>query len=188
VPLLNADGSARLQKVVVNGIEEFFPVTRQIPVYQLITPGGDTQGVANFEYRIPIVGPVVLAAFFDAGINKISRPGQLSINTGRLAELNGTFPQANFNSRAIIAQGTQRPRTSTGLELQIMMPVVNAPFRLYWAYNPHIYRDLLVPPIVVDRSFFPNNATFAHSLSLIGQVVPFFERKSTFRFTISRTF
>jgi outer membrane protein insertion porin family len=188
VPLLNADGSARLQKVVVNGIEEFLPVTRQIPVYQLITPGGDTQGVANFEYRIPIVGPVVLAAFFDAGINKISRPGQLSINPGRLAELNGTFPQANFNPRAIIAQGTQRPRTSTGLELQIMMPVVNAPFRLYWAYNPHIYRDLLVPPIVVDRSFFPNNATFAHSLSLIGQVVPFFERKSTFRFTISRTF
>ena len=28
-----------------------------VPTYQLITPGGDTQSVGNFEYRIPIVGP-----------------------------------------------------------------------------------------------------------------------------------
>ena len=25
---------------------------------------------------------------------------------------------------------------STGLELQVIMPVVNAPFRIYYAYNP----------------------------------------------------
>ncbi len=25
---------------------------------------------------------------------------------------------------------------STGLELQVILPVVNAPFRVYWAYNP----------------------------------------------------
>ena len=35
----------------------------QIPTYQLITPGGDIQAVTNFEYRIPIVGPVTLAFF-----------------------------------------------------------------------------------------------------------------------------
>lgn len=188
VPLLNSDGSARQQKVVVDGVESFVTVYKQIPVYQMIFPGGDTQGVFNAEYRIPIVGPVVLAAFFDAGINKISRPGQLSLNPGRLAELNGAFPQANFDRRAYIAPGTQKPRTSTGLELQIMMPVVNAPFRLYWAYNPHIYRDFLVPPVVIDRSYFPNNASFLNSVALIGQPTPFFERRSTFRFTISRTF
>ena len=45
---------------------------------------------------------------------------------------------------------------STGLELQVMLPVVNAPFRLYWAYNPSIVREYLQPPIVADRSFFPN--------------------------------
>ncbi len=27
-------------------------------------------------------------------------------------------------------------RMSTGLELQVILPVVNAPFRLYYAYNP----------------------------------------------------
>ena len=68
------------------------------------------------------------------------------------------------------------------------MPVVNAPFRLYWAYNPNILREYLVPPIVADRSYFPNNATFLESISRVGQAYPFFERRKTFRFTISRTF
>ncbi len=27
-------------------------------------------------------------------------------------------------------------RMSTGVELQVILPVVNAPFRLYYAYNP----------------------------------------------------
>ncbi len=44
-------------------------VTQTIPIYQMVFPGGDTQVVTNFEYRIPIFGPVILAAFFDAGIN-----------------------------------------------------------------------------------------------------------------------
>ncbi|MCS7025510.1 MAG: outer membrane protein assembly factor BamA [Bryobacteraceae bacterium] len=188
VPLLNADGSARQQKVIVNGVESFVTVTKDIPIYQLIFPGGDTQGVGNFEYRIPIVGPVVLAAFFDAGLNKISRPGQLALNPGRLAELNSAFPQANFDANAVINRATTKMRTSTGLELQIMMPVVNAPFRLYWAYNPTLFQDFLVPPVVVDRSYFPNNASFVNSVSIIGQPSPFFERRRTFRFTISRTF
>jgi outer membrane protein insertion porin family len=188
VPLLNSDGSARQQRVVVNGVQTFENVTKEIPVYQLIFPGGDTQGVTNLEYRIPIVGPVVLAAFFDAGLNKVARRNQLSINAGRLAELNGVFPQANFQADAIMANGTQKIRASTGLELQIMMPVVNAPFRLYWAYNPSIYRDFLVPPIVADRSYFPNNASFINSVATIGQPSPFYEKRSTFRFTISRTF
>jgi len=188
VPLLNADGSARTQKIIVDGVEQFAPVTQQIPIYQLIFPGGDTQGVGNFEYRIPIAGPVTLAAFFDIGVNRLSLPGQLRLNPGRTAALNGTFPQAGFDGRAVIAKATQAPRASTGLELQIMMPVVNAPFRLYWAYNPMIVREVLVPPIVADRSYFPNNASFLESLNYSGQAYPFFERRRTFRFTISRTF
>ncbi|MGH9629180.1 MAG: BamA/TamA family outer membrane protein, partial [Bryobacteraceae bacterium] len=180
--------SARLQKVIVDGQEGMAPVTQEIPVYQLIFPGGDTQVVTNFEYRIPIVGPVILAAFFDAGLNKVSRPGQLKLNPDRIAELNGAFPQAGFDGRAVIAPGTQKIRTSTGLELQIMMPVVNAPFRLYWAYNPTIMQDFLVPPIVADRSLFPNEATFLNSVATFGQATPFFEKRKTFRFSIGRTF
>ena len=63
-----------------------------IPVYQLTFPGGDTQGVGNFEYRIPIVGPVILAAFFDAGINKISRASQLGLNPGRITRVERAVP------------------------------------------------------------------------------------------------
>ena len=62
--MLNDDGTARTQKVVdANGDEVLAAVTMPIPIYQLIFPGGDTQVVGNFEYRIPIVGPVNLAFF-----------------------------------------------------------------------------------------------------------------------------
>ncbi|MBI4874742.1 MAG: outer membrane protein assembly factor BamA [Acidobacteria bacterium] len=188
INVLNSDGSARLQKVIIDGAEQFAPVTQRIPIYQLIFPGGDTQLVGNFEYRIPIFGPVTLAGFFDAGVNRISRMAQLTMNTGRVEELNGIFPQAGFGGQAVLAPETQRMRSSTGLELQIMMPVVNAPFRLYWAYNPQIVRTWLQQPIVVDRSFFPNQATFEEALALYGRASPFYEKRSTFRFTISRTF
>jgi outer membrane protein insertion porin family len=188
VNVLNSDGSARTQKVIVNGVESVEPVTQRIPIYQLIFPGGDTQLLTNVEYRIPLFGPVILAGFFDAGINRVSRPGQLTLRPERVGELNNAFPQAGFDGRARIAPGTQNMRSSTGIELQVMMPVVNAPFRLYWAYNPQIVREFLQPPVVLDRSFFPNQATFEQSVVLWGRATPFYERRSTFRFSIGRTF
>lgn len=189
VPVLNSDGSTRRQKVIdENGQELLVDVTQNIPIYQMVFPGGDMQAIGNFEYRIPIVGPVNLALFTDIGVNKIFRPSQLRMNPDRVNELNGKYPQAGFNGQAIIAPGTQKPRMSTGIELQVLLPVVNAPFRVYWAYNPLIYQDFLQPPIVADRSFFPNNATFLNSIATIGRATPFFERRRSFRFTIGRTF
>lgn len=188
VPVLNSDGSARTQKTIVNGVESLEAVTQRVPIYQLIFPGGDTQLLTNFEYRIPIFGPVILAAFLDAGVNRISRPGQLTLNPGRISDLNAAFPQAGFDGRAKVAPGTQNMRSSTGLELQVMMPVVNAPFRLYWAYNPQIVREFLQPPVVLDRSMFPNQATFINSIAQWGNASPFYEKRSTFRFSIGRTF
>jgi outer membrane protein insertion porin family len=87
-----------------------------------------------------------------------------------------------------LISATAKPRMSTGLELQIMMPVVNAPFRFYWAYNPLRVTEFIQPPIAADRSMFPNQTTFASSLLQFGQPTNFFERARTFRFTISRTF
>jgi outer membrane protein insertion porin family len=184
-PILNADGSARMQKGP-NGTVSAAQLT--IPYYQLVFPGGDTQIVSNFEYRIPIVGPVTLAPFIDFGINKIALPGQLRLNPDRVTQLNSEFPQAGFNQRAVIAPGTQSARMSTGLELQVLLPVVNAPFRIYWAYNPMLVRTYLQPPIVADRSYFPNNATFLNAIATYGAATPFFEKHSTFKFTIGRTF
>jgi len=188
VAVLNADGSQRIQKQVVNGVTQFVPVSMTIPSYQLTFPGGDTSVVTNFEYRIPIVGPIVLAIFGDAGIDKLALPGQLKLNPGRIDQLNAEFPQAGFGGDAYIAPGTQKIRSSTGLELQVLMPVVNAPFRLYWAYNPTLFRGYLQPPIVADRSYFPNDATYQNAINSVGTPVPFFERHSTFRFSVGRTF
>ena len=187
-PVLNDDGSARLQPVIIDGKRENIIVTQRIPIYQFIPTGGDTQGLANFEYRIPVVGPVVLAAFFDAGTNRISLPKQLRLNPGRIDSLNTAFPGAAFENRSLIIRSTQQIRTSTGLELQIMMPVVNAPFRLYWAYNPTIVRDFFQPPLAADPSMFPNQATLIKASETFARPSSWFERRTMFRFTISRTF
>jgi outer membrane protein insertion porin family len=188
VNVLNDDGTPRTQKVVTNGVVTPTNVTMTIPTYQLITPGGDAQLVTNFEYRIPIVGPVTLAIFGDTGINKILRASQLTMEPSRVNDLNNQFPQAGYDGLVKIAPGTQKLRASTGLELQVMLPVVNAPFRLYWAYNPSVVREYIQPPIVADRSSFPNQATFLNSVATYGQAYPYFEKRSMFRFTIGRTF
>jgi outer membrane protein insertion porin family len=190
VPVLNDDGSNRVQKVIVNGVTQTTSVYQTIPTYQLTQPGGDTQGIGNLEYRIPIVGPVTLAAFFDIGINKILRPGQLTMTPDRVSTLNSQFPQAAFGNRALIAKGTQNVRSSTGLELQVIMPVVNAPFRIYWAYNPLRANTVIQPPIAADRSFFPNQASYLGAMisSGYGLARPYQDPIKTFRFTIGRTF
>jgi len=188
VNVLNADGSQRLQKTITNGVETFTTVTQTIPIYQRLFVGGDLQSISNFEYRIPIFGPVTLAAFFDAGLDKIVRPDQLTVTATRLTDLNSTFPQAGFDKRIKIVPGSQKIRTSTGLELQVLLPVVNAPFRVYWAYNPTIVNETVQPPVAIDRSMFPNDATYRQALSLYGAPFAWPERRSMFRFTIGRTF
>jgi len=188
IPVLNQDGSARTQKVIVDGKLTTVGVTQTIPVYQIVFPGGDTQGIANIEYRIPIVGPVTLAAFADAGMNRITLGNQLRLNASRLADLNASFPTAGFENAAVRIPSTQKFRASTGLELQVMMPVVNAPFRLYWAYNPFIVRDYFTPPVAADASMFPNAATMNYASLSYASTTPYFERRTMFRFTISRTF
>jgi outer membrane protein insertion porin family len=186
--VFNDDGSARTQRVIVNGVSQQTPVTMTLPTYQLITPGGDFHSVGNFEYRMPVFGPVTMALFADAGINKILRPGELTMDASRVNDLNSQFPQAGFDGKVRIVPGTQKMRASTGVELQVLLPVVQAPFRVYFAYNPSTFRDYLQPPIVADRSSFPNYATFANSVATFGQATPFFEKRTMFRFTIGRTF
>ncbi len=188
VPVLNDNGVSRTQVQLVDGVEERVPLTTEVPVYRLNFPGGDTRFVYNLEYRIKLFGPVVLAPFWDIGFNKILRKDQIRLNPGRAMELNKQFPQAGFQEQIGIIGPTQKMRSSAGLELQIMMPVVNAPFRFYWAYNPMRVQEFLKPPIVADRSLFPNYQSFIEAVRPVGTWLPFFEKRSMFRFTISRTF
>jgi outer membrane protein insertion porin family len=188
IPVLNADGTPRVQRVLnADGSISLSQVSQTVPTYQLILPGGDTALVFNYEYRIPIFGPVTLAPFLDAGVDRLTLPSQLGLNQGRVDQLNGLYPQADFGRRAYIAPNTQPPRVSVGLELQVLMPVVNAPFRLYWAYNLSTVNTNLQAPFVADRSFFPNNATYQSALSAFG-IIPYDEKRSMFRFSVGRTF
>jgi outer membrane protein insertion porin family len=191
VNVLNTDGTPRQQKSIdpTTGAVSLVNAGQTIPSYQMVFPGGDTNIVANFEYRIPIVGQTVtLAPFFDAGMNRISNKSQLKLNPSRINDLNSQFPEAAFSDAAVLAAGTQVIRTSTGIELQVLMPVFNQPFRIYWAFNPTRVYQYLQPPIVADRSYFPNQASFVNSILTFGQPQPLFEKRSQFRFTIGRTF
>jgi outer membrane protein insertion porin family len=188
VRVFNTDGSVRTQQIVSGGTLVSVPVTMQVPIYQLVTPGGDAQSVTNFEYRIPIVGPVTLAIFQDVGVNRILRSGQLTMVSTRVQQLNQAFPQAGFDGKVYLASDTERPRASSGLELQVLLPVVNAPFRVYFAYNPSVVREYIQPPVVLDRTMFPNDATFQAAINTYGQQFSYFEKRTMFRFTVGRTF
>ncbi|MDE3154397.1 MAG: BamA/TamA family outer membrane protein [Acidobacteriota bacterium] len=70
--------------------------------------GGNKLLLFNAEYLISIAGPVRLVMFYDAG--QVDAVGQ-------------NFALNQF-------------KTSTGLEIRFLMPVMNIPFRLIFAYNP----------------------------------------------------
>jgi len=188
VPVLDSNGFPRTTQVVSNGVLTTVSMTQKVPVNRINFPGGDFQGIGNFEYRVPIVGPVTLAAFFDAGMNTLLRRGQLTVSEQLLTELRSQFPNSNFQKQIPIAPGTNRVwRVSTGLEIQVVVPIVQAPFRLYYAYNLSRLNTTLTPGIAADPSLFPNQQTYNSALAL-SSPLRYEEPKKTFRFTISRTF
>jgi outer membrane protein insertion porin family len=85
---------------------------------------------------------------------------------------------------------------STGLELQMFLPVINAPFRIYWAYNP-LRLDTPANPLLlgkspINRSMFPAGAAGDYTYHLaVTTFAPSFqlrEPRKTFRFTVATTF
>ncbi|MGA7300665.1 MAG: outer membrane protein assembly factor BamA [Candidatus Sulfotelmatobacter sp.] len=213
IALTNPDGTP----VLKNPLNPLLgPLTVPIPVDQITFPGGDLSIVTNFEYRITIYGPVAIAPFMDAGIDPIVRPSQLQIAdqqyfqvTGQLfgcpAQDQGTAtstgtgctPGSFLNplpkqQLEVLGQTNWRPRMSTGLELQMFLPVVNAPFRIYWAYNPLRLNSPATPPIPITRGMFPNTAAGDYTYHLaVNTYAPTFllrEPRKTFRFTVATTF
>jgi outer membrane protein insertion porin family len=152
-------------------------------------PGGDTQVVSNFEYRVPIAGPVTLACFVDLGTNFIAYPSQLKINHSPLFNITRQFPYFPTPSEIKPIAGTNfRPYSSTGLELQVILPIVNAPFRVFYGYNWLTVNTILRPPQQLPPiSSFPNQATYNSALVFF-QPYRFRERQSRVGFTVARTF
>ena len=171
-------------------------------IYNFTFPGGDLQGVGNFEYRIPLVGPVSMSLFFDAGANGILRRSQLQIDPSGLQQLRSQFPQADIASRIGLAPHSNfKLRTSTGIEFVVQLPIVNAPFRIYWAYNPNrLNQTLVAPPGSFDAAFVDNLCKSVSpgvceniirpqlNAATSSRKLNFFDPLRTFRFTISRTF
>ncbi|MFQ5926814.1 MAG: BamA/TamA family outer membrane protein, partial [Terriglobia bacterium] len=164
---------------------------------RIIFPGGDTQALGNFEYRVPLIGPVSASFFFDAGLVTILRRSELRLQEAGVQELQTLFPDATLNKRLDLVSRTNNTlRTSTGIEFVINLPIVNAPFRLYWAYNPtRLHTRFTIPPASLAED--PNSPLPPGVFE--SQIRPQFEQlpartfslnepKSTFRFTVSRTF
>jgi outer membrane protein insertion porin family len=97
------------------------------------------------------------------------------------------------------------PRMSTGGELSVIMPIINAPFRIYYAYNPlRLYErpycnepgsgknQLSCSAALITRDMFPpggaGDFTYAEAIQAYGSQYVFREPRKTFRLTISTTF
>jgi outer membrane protein insertion porin family len=200
-----------------------------IPVNQIVFPGGDLSLVTNLEYRITIYGPVALAPFIDTGLDPIIRRSQLQIASQQyqglistsfgcpkldagfqcsggqnLVQILGQNPSQDLT---VLNSTNWKPRMSTGLELQMFLPVINAPFRIYWAYNP-LRLDSPASPLLlgkspITRSMFPADCDpadptcrtggagdYTYQLALRTYAPNFLlrEPRKTFRFTVATTF
>ncbi len=195
-----------------------------VPYSQLVTPGGDLSLHGNVEYRITIAGPVAIAPFVDLGTDPIVRTSQLQINPVQFQNLKSTLFGCPTLSTAFACEGGQRldpatlspnltpvpgtnwvVRMSTGIELQTMLPVVNAPFRIYYAYNALRLNSSAAPPLQITRDMFPcpkpgsgdpnckegfaaGNYTFDLTRSALGSNYTLLEPRKTFRFSVATTF
>ena len=161
----------------------------RFPYNTLQFPGGDTSLLTNFEYRIPIAGPVTLAPFVDVGSTFILRPDQLKLSPAALSSIASEFPDFKLPTELKAISVTNfRPRGSTGLELQVVLPVVNAPFRVFYGYNFLRLNTVVAPPQQLpDPSLFPNRATYNDALSFF-KPFPLRDRKARLGFTVARQF
>ena len=187
-----------------------------IPVLTRVAtlPGGDLQAFGNVEYRIPIVGPVQAVLFFDGGTNGIVKRDGLKLNPAALDGSNCSaatltpslvcqFPNAGLTNNLPLQSGTNfRLRGSTGIEFVVRLPIVQAPFRIYYAYNVHRLHQTIVaqqpyydPKEIETLRNTLDPQSFQNLMNLV--IVPtqnnpgqlnYFEPKTTFRFTVSRTF
>lgn len=188
-----------------------------LPIYRLVQVGGDTSFTGNLEYRIPITPQVTFSFFtdfnttFDAlssqlresvlGQTQITSPlyGCPQITNGACS--GGT--QVKFPFILKTAPGTNFvPRMSNGAEISVILPIVNAPFRIFYAYNPlRLYESLpqqLAVPIkgapgtTTFRDLFPQSGagdfTYAQATQLYGANYILREPRKTIRLSVSTTF
>jgi len=220
IPTASSQQFTYMCATCLNGFGQPTPRTISVPVlgYTISFPGGDTQAYGNLEYRIPIVGPVQAVLFFDGGTTGIFRKNALRLDPTGFGSLETQFPQATtlagLKQQLSIAPGTNfRPRASTGIEFVVQLPIIQAPFRIYYAYNINrLHSQIAAPADFINPSEYcdkigPNCPQIGLLPSTLppdvwlNQIKPtilqlqnnpgrlnYFEPLRTFRFTVSRTF
>ncbi len=185
-----------------------------LPIYRLVQVGGDTSFTGNLEYRIPLAPQVDFSFFtdfnltFDAFKSQLRESvlGQTQINSplyGCPTITNGACSGGQtltFPNLLQTAHGTNFvPRMSNGAQIAVILPIVNAPFRIFYAYNPlRLYeslpQQLAVPTVGANnfRTLFPagsaGNFTYAQALQLYGANYVLREPRKTIRLSVSTTF
>ncbi len=116
------------------------------PTTRVVT-GGNKSLTFNAEYYINLFGPLRLVGFYDAGqVRDVGEKFGLREDVVALVQpplplLIDPFARRNL----LTAPGAIHPevvgrtsafKTSTGIELRFMMPMLNVPFRLIGAFNP----------------------------------------------------
>ncbi len=221
VQLTNPDGTCVPRDPINPQLGQCIQVP--LPVYGIASIGGDTQFTSNLEYRIPIAGPVTFSFFDDFGIDVALNKGQLAQSPEGFASLTAPLygcPVYNNGSCQGGISGSQVgfvrdirpitgtnfvPRMSLGAELGVIMPVINAPFRLYFAFNPmRLYEAPTCHDVVnggnrgsctaelITRDMFPpggaGDYTYQESITAYGPAYQLREPRKTFRLTVSTTF
>jgi outer membrane protein insertion porin family len=184
------------------------PRTVDYLTYNSVLPGGDLQGVGNLEYRIPLAGQTVgMTLFADVGAVGILNTNDLRLPAATLTSLQTEFPTDNIPSRADILKASNFAlHTSTGVEFVVQIPIIQAPFRFYFALNPDRFHQTLVPPPGdwakndPNLLWIKNNDPEYYQDWLLptltnltrnpgqGTLLHYFEAAHVFRFTVGRTF
>jgi outer membrane protein insertion porin family len=161
------------------------------PYNTVEVPGGDTEFLSSFEYRIPIYGPVTLAYFIDVGDAFILYPSDLKLQPNALSSITSEFPYFSVPNGELkpVSSLNFRPRSSTGLALEMMIPVVHAPIEIYYGYNWLRLDNVYVTPPqeLPPESLFPNSYTYNAALSYFERQA-FSEPSGMAGFTVGGTF
>ncbi|MGA8108005.1 MAG: outer membrane protein assembly factor BamA [Acidobacteriaceae bacterium] len=179
-----------------------------LPVYGIATIGGDTNFTWNLQYMIPIYGRTVGFNFFnDFGMDMAVSSSQLRQSPEGIDALdaplygcpnyvNGTCQggtQIHFSPTIDPIRGTNYvPRDSVGGELDVMMPIINAPFRIYYAINPLKLYTSFTRQNLITRSMFPaggaGDYSYAEAEEFYNGLYILREPSKTFRLTVATTF
>jgi outer membrane protein insertion porin family len=113
--------------------------TRILPYYQRFFLGGETQ-IRGYDIRT--VGPI------DVENRAVGGNKYALFNAEYYFDIGGPLRALLFfDAGQAFAEGDNMDikefRTSTGIEMRFIMPVLNVPFRLIYAWNPH--RDFFQP-------------------------------------------